>query len=164
MSNRVDCFEQTGEAVGRIAVKLCKDQTLIRLLVDMSENPLDESKPEIDTSDFDFVNGRIRTVPNVDFTKIKESTVVILPIYGTAGENSSFDLIGFDFDIYTPHDKWQLNYPIQRPYYIMSCIKRLLNNSRVTGIGTMRFMSFETNILSSEITAHIMRFVVDVNS
>ena len=164
MSDRINCFEQTGEAVGKIAVKLCKDQTLIRLLVDMSNNPLDESKPAIDTSDFDFTNGRIRTVPNVDFTKVKESTIVIVPTYGVAGENSEFSLVGFDIDIWNPQDKWQLNYPIQRPSYIMSCLKRLLDNSRVTGIGTLRFVSFDLDVLSSEVTMHTMRFVVDVNN
>ena len=151
MSDRINCFEQTGEAVGKIAVKLCKDQTLIRLLLDMSNNPLDESKPDIDTSDFDF-------------TKVKESTIVIVPTYGVAGENSEFSLVGFDIDIWNPQDKWQLNYPIQRPYYIMSCLKRLLDNSRVTGIGTLRFVSFDLDVLSSEVTMHTMRFVVDVNN
>lgn len=163
MSNRIDCFWEIGEAIGKMAVKLSQDQELIRLLTDMSTNPLDEEKPDI-ILNIDFINGRIRTVPNVDTTKLKESTVVVLPTYGYTGENSSFSIVSLDIDIFNPTDKWSINAPIQRPYYIMSRIKSLLDNSRVTGIGTLRFDSFESNIIDSETSLHTMRFIVDANS
>lgn len=164
MNNKTDCFKQAGEAVGKIAVKLFNDQTLIRLLLDMSDNPLDESKPDIELSDFDFINGNIRTVPNIDLTKVKESIIVIVPTYGLTGNNSSFSILGIDLGIYLPQDKWAINSPIQRPYYIMSCIKQLLDGSRVTGIGTLRFSSFDLDVLSPEVTMHTIRFVADANS
>ena len=115
-------------------------------------------------SDFDFINGNIRTVPNVDLTKVKESIIVIVPTYGLTGNNSSFSILGIDLGIYLPQDKWAINSPIQRPYYIMSCIKQLLDGSRVTGIGTLRFSSFDLDVLSPEVTMHTIRFVADANS
>ena len=164
MENKTDCFKQAGEAVGKIAIKLSNDQTLARLLTDMSDNPLDEAKPDIDVSNFDFINGNIRTIPNLDYTKIKKSVIVIVPTYGLVGNNSSFSILGIDLGVYNLQDKWAINSPIQRPYYIMSCIKRLLDGSRVTGIGTLRFSSFDLDVLSSEVTMHTIRFIADANS
>ena len=162
MSKKVDCFQQTGEAVQKIALKLWSDQKILRLLTDMSDNPLDINKPDIERFDLDLIHGNIRTVPNVDFTKIKESTIVITPTYGMADENSAFSLVGFDLDIFNHQDKWGINYSIQRPYCIMSRIKELLEGSRVSGIGTLRFVSFDLDVLSSDVTMHTMRFVTDV--
>lgn len=155
-------FTQVGEGISKMALKLSQDQVLIRLLKDMSENPLDKNKMDFDLTERDFEKGNIRTVPNVSFEDVSQGIVCITPIWGGAGEeNDSFSLVNIDCDIYFPLNKWSINNPIQRPYITMSKIYELLNKSRVTGIGTLRFSDFNLDIVSDEVSLHTMKFLVD---
>lgn len=158
---RQDFFTQLGEATSKIAYKLSQNQTIIRLLQDMSTDPLAESKIDIDLSDPDFEKGLIRTIPKVDYTEKKEGHITLLPLNGTIGISQSTANVMFNCDIYLPLEKWKINNPIQRPYLLMSEIYQLLNNQRVTGIGTLRFVDFEFDIIDNDLSLHIMKFVVD---
>ena len=153
-------YSQVDKAVKKIALKLFENKELLKLLQDMSDDPLKNINFKIDDT-LDFKNGNIRTIPNVDTTKIKQGVLVIMPYYSVTGENSNFSLAGFSFDIFLPIDKWQINNEIQRPYEIMSIIYNAMNNSRVTGIGVLRHDGFELNTAGNEVSLHSMKFTVD---
>lgn len=153
-------YSQVGKAVKKIALKLFENKELLKLLQDMSDDPFNNVTFKVNNT-LDFKNGNIRTVPNVDTTKVKQGVIVVIPYYGMTGENSQFSLSGFSFDIFLPIDKWQINNEIQRPYEIMSKIYNLVNNSRVTGIGVLRHDGFELDVVSNEVSLHSMKFTVD---
>lgn len=156
----MDPYIQIGEAVTKIASKLTEDKELIKLLINMSDDPLNEDLNKND--DFlDFQFGIIRTIPKVKFSELKRGTITIVPYYGATGDNSNFSLVGFNFNVFLPIDKWQINSLSQRPYLIMSRLYQILNNSRVTGIGTLRHEGFELDIISDEISLHTVKFSVD---
>ena len=156
----MDPYIQIGEAVSKIALKLTEDKDLIKLLCNMSNNPLNEELNN-DENFLDFQSGIIRTTPKVNFSELKRGVVTIIPYYGATEDNSSFSLVGINFNVFLPIDKWQINSLSQRPYLIMSRLYQVLNNSRVTGIGTLRHEGFELDIISDEISLHTLKFSVD---
>lgn len=153
-------YSQVGKAVKKIALKLFENKELLKLLQDMSDDPFNNATFKVDNT-LDFKNGNIRTVPNVDTTKVKQGAVVILPYYGETEDNFNFSIAGFTFDIFLPIDKWSINNEIQRPYEIASRIYNSMNGSRVTGIGLLRHDGFDLKIIDDNISLHSMKFTVD---
>lgn len=105
----------------------------------MSSNPLDETKEDIDTS-VSHIGDSILIVPKAHPNEITKGLVVISIIEFAPGDNMDFNEARVQIDILCPLDKWMIDDICPRPYKIMSQIYEDLEQSRVTGIGTMSFM------------------------
>ena len=147
-------FEDLGRALNKIAQKLCKNESLGRLLTDMSSNPLDQSK-DYDITINSLLEKNIRIKPTVHPNECTQAFVVIsIPEFET-GDNMDFN----DATI----DNWLIDDICPRPYKIMSQVYEELQGSRVTGIGTLEFVGAQQNVIYEGVTDHQMIFTVTAN-
>lgn len=64
-----------------------------------------------------------------------------------------------EFDIVCHYNQWQLNNTQLRPYRIAAEIDSMLNNTRLTGIGQLSFLSADQMILTNEFAGICLRYV-----
>ena len=155
-------FEELGRAINKIAQKLNRNQSLCRLLKYMDKNPLDPSLADWDTS-ISLIGSNIRTIPKVRANEVSEGFVIISIPSFELDDNEDFTSCIVAIDIICPIDKWGIDDICPRPYKIMDVIYDDLQDSRVTGIGTLQFLSESQSVIYEEVTDHQMFFQVSVN-
>ena len=154
-------FEDLGRALNKIAQKLANDKSLCLLLKDMSTTPLDESKNFVLPQT--ILNDAIRIKPKVEPYEVTQGFVIIsIPNFGV-GDNMDFNDATITIDVICPIDKWLIDDICPRPYKIMERVYDCLQSSRVTGIGTMEFISCSQNVIYEDVTDHQMVFQVTAN-
>ena len=72
--------------------------------------------------------------------------------------NPEFRDCVIDFDILCPMDEWNLQNYQQRPMKIAGYIDGLLNNSRLSGIGTLQFVQGNMLLINSEISGYNLSY------
>ena len=155
-------FEDLGRALNKIAQKLCKNESLGRLLTDMSSNPLDQSK-DYDITTNPLLEKNIRIKPKVHPNECTQAFVIIsIPEFET-GDNMDFNDATLAIDVICPIDNWLIDDICPRPYKIMSQVYEELQGSRVTGIGTLEFVGALQNVIYEDVTDHQMIFTVTAN-
>lgn len=155
-------FEELGRAINKIAQKLNRSQTLCRLLKYMDKDPLSSSLDDWDTS-ISLIGNNIRTVPKVRANEVSEAFVIISIPSFELDENEDFSACLVAIDVICPMEKWAIDDICPRPYKIMDAIYDELQNSRVTGIGTLQFLSESQSVIYEEVTDHQMIFQVTIN-
>lgn len=155
-------FEELGRAINKIAQKLNRNQSLCRLLKYMDKNPLSESLEDWDSS-LSLIGTNIRTIPKVRANEVSEAFVIISIPSFELDDNEDFSDCLIAIDVICPIDKWAIDDICPRPYKIMDVIYDELQNSRVTGIGTLQFLSASQSVIYEEVTDHQMLFQVTVN-
>lgn len=155
-------FEELGRAINKIAQKLNRNQSLCRLLKYMDKDPLNSSIEDWDTS-ISLIGTNIRTIPKVRANEVTEAFVIISIPSFELDDNEDFSACLIAIDVICPIDKWAIDDICPRPYKIMDVIYDELQNSRVTGIGTLQFLSSQQSVIYEEVTDHQMMFQVTVN-
>lgn len=142
---------------------------LKRLLVITAKDCLDESNTEYQ-----------KIVDSVSISKLWEghyiSNVPKLRMYENE-ELQSYIIIGFDnfslninnpqyrdntisFDVICPTDCWDIGDYKLRPLKIVGCIDKILNNKKLTGIGTVQFLSCNELILDENFSGYTLTYSV----
>ena len=78
--------------------------------------------------------------------------------FRTNATNPEFRDCVIDFDILCPMDEWNLQNYQQRPMKIAGYIDGLLNNSRLSGIGTLQFVQGNMLLINSEISGYNLSY------
>ena len=155
-------FEEIGRALNRIAQKLNKDQLLCRLLKYMESNPLSGELDDWDDT-VSLVGTNIRIVPKVRLNEVTEPYVVITIPTIELHDNIDFSLLTIQIDVLCPIDKWQIDDICPRPFKIMQRIYDCLQASKVTGIGTMQFLTSSQSVIYEGVSDNQMVFQVTAN-
>lgn len=155
-------FTQIGAAATKIVQKLSSNKELGRYLKYMVIDPLDPSLEEVTFSD--LLNKNIRSHPLLRLDELTEGFIIVSWDTGSIGENLDFSTLTLAIDIFVNIQSWAINNDCQRPFIIMDYIYRDLQNLRVSGIGKLKFDSFELKVFTDEYSQHKMWFYVDVNS
>lgn len=155
-------FEDLGRASNKIAQKLDKNQTIDRLLKYTDDNPLSSDLDDWDQS-ISLIGSNIIVIPRADLTKNKESYIVISIPNFSNDTNMDFTAAEVQIAVLCPMDKWQIDDITPRPYKIMSEIYEELQDSRVTGIGTLQFQNVVMSDPYQEFTSHVMIFEATAN-
>lgn len=155
-------FEEIGRTLNRIAQKLNKDQPLCRLLKYMESNPLSNELDNWDDT-VSLVGTNIRIVPKVRLNEITEPYVVITIPQIELHDNLDFSLLTVQIDVLCPIDKWQIDDICPRPFKIMQRIYDCLQASKVTGIGTMQFLTSSQSVIYEGVSDNQMVFQVTAN-
>ena len=72
--------------------------------------------------------------------------------------NPEFRDCVIDFDILCPMDEWNLQNYQQRPMKIAGYIDGILNNSRLSGIGTLQFVQGNMLLINAEISGYNLSY------
>lgn len=139
---------------------------LKRLLVLNTKDCLDNSnenyrKIMANTSVKDIIEGKyITLVPKIQLQEHEEIKSYVILTFDNFVETSNpeFRDCEVSFDILCHTDYWDIgNYQI-RPMKIAGIIDGLLNNTKLTGIGELHFLSMRQLILSDELAGYSLTF------
>lgn len=155
-------FTDLGRALNKIAQKLNSDQELRRLLKYMQSDPLSTGYDDIDMS-ISLINKNILIVPKLSTKEVVESFILIAIPTFEVDSNLDFTSATITVDVICPLDKWLIDDICPRPFKIMDRISDLLEGSRVTGIGTLNFVTGSQSVIYEGVSDHQMVFEVTAN-
>lgn len=120
--------------------KILSNNRLKKLLYYTSKDCLD--KPNLTEEEtFSLIGKQIKIVPKVFIDGKIENCLVITFNNFIPSDNPEFRESILEFDIFCNYDIWNLGDFSLRPYKIAAEIDDMLDGKRLTGIGTVEFMS-----------------------
>lgn len=104
--------------------------------------------------------GYLRCKPNLKLEENQEVMSYILISYGNFSptSNDHYRDCTIEIDIICHTDVWDLGNFRERPIKIMGYIDGILNNSRLTGIGTLEFVDADMIVLSEELSGYCLMY------
>ena len=153
--------EELGVNLSKVALRLAKNQKLCKYLRYTNDNPLDN--PDFKDPVREVLHKNIKVVPlvNVDANTTQSTIVLVYEKAPVNQANSEFDEVILRVMIYTPLREWQLNDVNLRPFLIISEVEKSLKNKRVEGLGTLKYLGWETKLITDSISVHHMEFYID---
>lgn len=155
-------FLEIGEALSNIALKMAMNQKITKLLYYNDQRPLEHPDVDLQNERNNLLNKNIILVPNIDLQNKKTSYLSIVTAEGSVNENDEFSTIYICIDIVVPFDLWLINHKSTRPILLMDEIKKTLNGSKVSSIGTLNFDTYTFDIPTDEVGIYKMIFEVDI--
>lgn len=133
-----------------ITHKMLKNEKLKKLLFYQTADCLD--KPNLTKQEtLSLINKQIKIVPNKLFDAENYSFILItFNNFVTNGTNPEFRDNTITFDIVCHYDNWNLGNFQLRPYKIAGEIDALFNDTYLTGIGKLVFISGDNNPVDDE--------------
>ena len=129
---------------------MTKNENLKKLLYYTSKDCL--SKPKLTEEQSDELYGKnIKLIPKLYIDhNVLNYIIISFDNFTPNGSNPEFRDNIVEFDIICHFDQWSLNDGLLRPYRIAAEIDSMLNNNRLTGIGTLQFLGANQMILTDE--------------
>lgn len=145
----------------------CED--LKRLLIINTKNCLDDHNSEVIQKTLRekgsvaqlSKHGYIRLSPKItmpEHEEIKSYILISFDNFTPNETNPEFFDCTISFDIICHTDYWDLGNFRQRPIKIMGYIDGLLNNEKLSGIGTLNFMGANELILNQELAGYTLMY------
>lgn len=139
---------------------------LKRLLIVNTPDCLDESQEQyqmmIDKYDLATMRqkGYLKVTPKIAFGEHEEVRSYILLEFDdfTPSDNPEFRNCVISFTIICHLDEWELEDYKLRPHQIAGYIDGILNESKLTGIGTLNFMGASQIVLDENIGGMLLRY------
>ena len=106
-------------------------------------------------------NGYIRLAPKItmpEHEEIKSYILISFDNFTPNANNPEFRDCTITFDIICHTDYWDLGNFRQRPIKILGYIDGLLNNARLSGIGTLNFMGVNQLILNEHLSGYTLMY------
>ena len=166
----MDSSVKYGQEYGRNLIKICKklfkNENLCRLLVNTDLDPLNKDKHPEQINGMELFQKNIRVVPLLrDDEQTTESKIILFYDSGDINSsNSDNENLSFVINVYCPFKEWRITGDDLRPYAIMSEIRKSLQDTRINGLGEIRYEGFELSTLTEEMSAHTMRFYINAFS
>ena len=130
---------------------------LVNLLYYTDKDPLsheDLTQEQIQNEIFEKL---IKIVPRVGPKETAHSVVVVRISRGRGlVANSEFKNVIISIETFVPMTQWIIKDTNLRPFAIMGYIDGILNNSKLTGIGTLNFLSAKELVLNEEFSGYCM--------
>lgn len=153
----------------RLFVDNPKKDDLLRLLMINNKDCLDDVENEEYNSIISNVNlrklreaGYIKLAPKLafeEFPDVKNHIVISFDNFTPNATNPEFRDNTISFDIICHTDYWDIGNCRLRPFKIMGIIDGALNNSRLSGIGTLHFMGAQELILNQELSGYTLTYM-----
>lgn len=155
-------FAVMGNNTFKVANTVMLNQKVCRLLKYQTKNPFDNTPEQPDVDGVDLINKQILIVPKIYDDSIEKMSyvVIIFNDYVVSEINPEFKMSTLRFDIACPYDEWLLNEKSLRPYLIMQEIDTMFNGSKLSGIGTLQFVSATPLVLSPWIGGYSMKYKI----
>lgn len=166
MNSSVKYGQEHGRNLIKICKKLFKNENLCRLLVNTDLDPLNKDKHPEQINGMELFQKNIRVVPLLrDDEQTTESKIILFYDSGDINSsNSDNENLSFVINVYCPFKEWRITGDDLRPYAIMSEIRKSLQDTRINGLGEIRYEGFELSTLTEEMSAHTMRFYINAFS
>lgn len=164
MESKVNCGQEFGPNMIKLAKKLLENQNLCKLLVNTDLDPLNKDlHPDIENP-YELLHKNIRVVPLVVPDDETTTSKIVLVYAGSyiSEDNTNFDHenISLSIYIYTPYKEWKIAGDSLRPFAIMAEIRKSLENKRINGLGEIRYQGFDISSLTTQMGSYLLRFVI----
>lgn len=126
-----------------------KNERLKRLLYYTSKDALDRPNLTEDQT-LDLFGKNIKFIPKLFVDDTVRNYILISFDKFNLTSNPEFRTNLIEFDILCHPDQWQLNDFALRPFKIAAELDSMFNNKRLTGIGTLEFVSAEEILMNNE--------------
>lgn len=134
-----------------IVTKILEDKELQKLLYYLDNDCLE--KPDLSQEQvFSLVGNQIRIVPKLEIESPCKCYVIVTFDNFTPSSNPQFRDNIITFDIICHYEQWNLGDFKLRPYKIAGRIDGRINNKKLTGIGTVQFISAGNLIINDEMS------------
>lgn len=87
--------------------------------------------------------------------------MILLDKFWQNPSNPDFKLLRIRFNIVCPMRSWVINEKALRPLMIMSEIDKVMNGSRIAGIGTLQFENADRLVISRALAGYVVDYVCD---
>jgi hypothetical protein len=144
------------------------NEDLVRLLVINTPDCLDNKDNEVYKEVLEKTNlqvlkneGYIKLVPKVglaEHEEIKSYIIISFDNFTTNASNPEFRDCTVHFDVICHTDYWDIGDYRLRPLKICGIIDGILNNKKLTGIGTFQFLGCNELILSNELAGYSLMY------
>lgn len=132
-----------------ITNKMLKNERLKRLLFYTTKDAL--SRPNLtEEQSIELVGKNIKSVPKLEVDSSVLNYVFIRFDGYTPSSNPQFRDNLIEFDVICHYDQWTLKDFALRPYKIAAEIDSMLNNQKLTGIGTVQFVGADLTSMNDE--------------
>ena len=164
MESTVNCGQEFGPNLIKLAKKLLSNQNLCKLLVNTDLDPLNsELHPDINNP-IELLHKNIRVVPLVTPEDETATSKIVLVYTGSmlSEENRNYDHenITISVYIYVPYKEWLITGDSIRPCAIMSEVRKSLQNKRINGLGEIRYEGFDLSSLTNQMGSYVLRFTI----
>ena len=135
----------------KVINKLLSNPRLLKLLYYREQDAL--KKPTLTAEQkLKLIGKEIRIIPKLDIDKDCPIFVVItFDNFTPNAKNPQFRDCTINFDILCHPDHWNLGNFQLRPYKIAGEIDAMINNQKMTGIGTLQFMGANNLVLNDQL-------------
>lgn len=144
-------FLSTDKDLSLIIKKIMGNQRLLKMLYYTQKDCLngkDLTQPEI----ISMLDKQIKIVPKIEISEDCPIYIIIsMDNFTTNNENPEFRDCTINFDILCHPDHWNMGNFQLRPYKIAGEIDAMLNNQKLTGIGTLQFVTGNNLILNDDL-------------
>ena len=164
MESNVNCGQELGPNLIKVAKKLLANQNLCKLLINTDLDPLNPNlHPDIEDT-MELFQKNIRVVPLIDASNETTTSKVVLVYGGTliSEANTNYYHENYTLLIYTyvPYKEWLIAGDQLRPFAIMSEIRKSIQNKKINGLGEIRYESFDISSLTHQMGSYVMRFTI----
>lgn len=107
-------------------------------------------------------NGYIRLEPKLtfeEFPEVKSRIIISFDNFVPNATNPEFRNNTISFDIICHSDYWDIGNCRLRPFKIMGYIDGALNNTKLSGIGTLHFIGAQELILNGELSGYTLTYI-----
>ena len=141
-----------------IVNKIYKNPRIQRLLYYTTSDALD--KPNLtDDQQLELLEHNIKIVPKIKVDNVKYNYLLISFNNFLLSNNPEFRDNIIEFDIICHLDNWQLRDFALRPFKIAAELDYMFNKKKLTGIGTLEFLSAQEKVLSDEYAAVCLKYI-----
>lgn len=168
MNSNVNCGQEFGPNLMKLAKKLAQNQNLCKLLINTDKDPLNPILHKDIEDTFELLGSNIRVVPLVtpeDETTTSKVVIVFSGSYlSEENNNADHENITVLVYVYTPYKEWIIAGDQIRPHAIMAEIRKSLQNRRINGLGEIRYEGFDISSLTNEMGSYLLRFTISAFS
>lgn len=152
-------FETLGNTMLKISNKIIGNYTLCKMLK-YSDTRSTASCPTFEPAD--LMDKNVILKPLIPTDDKKESFIVILLENFTLDEsNYDYKSLTIRFDVLVPFVDWNKVDNNLKPFAIMSEIDNLFNNTKLNGLGNLKFKTADIITLDDKIGGYTMLYEVD---
>lgn len=153
----------------KLFVENPKKKELLRLLMINNKDCIDDMANEEYDNIISKANlrtlrqeGYIKLEPKIafgEFPNVKSHIVISFDNYVPNATNPEFRNNTISFDIICHTDYWDIGDCRLRPFKIMGYIDGILDNAKLSGIGTLHFMGAQELILDEELSGYTLTYI-----
>lgn len=150
---------ELGDNLKLIINRLSKNQNLVKLLYYTDKDPLGHEDLKQETIDNCVINKLIKYIPRIGPKETANSLITLRVTKGVPDEeNNEFRIVNISIEIFVPLTQWEIKNVNLRPFAIMGEIENSLKGKSINGLGKMKYLGFDLNFLTEEISCYELNF------